>query len=694
MGWVHIIRFTPYFPGRNQFFAVFSLLIFSAISPHLYGAPLLCAISVSGSASAGLPIDGVLLSRYAQGARGTTLTSSVLPSGSNAAAVESAIKNALPQFDVDGDGAFTDNDALILSRYIAGFRKDVWSGGLDLHINARRATADALSAYLAAGCPQPVVAAFPANDAEAARFLAQATFGPTTADIARVRAIGYSAWIDEQFAKPATKLQPFMDRVGRETDPYKERLLWSWWRSANSGSDQLRQRAAFALSQIFVISAQNMAINGYRNSGPADFYDTLLDGTVRNFRTLLENVSLHPMMGLYLSHFGNKQEDPVTGVRPDENYAREVMQLFSIGLYELNPDGTQKLAAGKPIPTYGQSDIEGLAKVFTGWGWGGLLNDYFWDKDNAGFVFPELNLTIQPMQPKLDNHSTSEKRFLGVVVPAQPTTAPNPRASLKAAMDRLASHPNVGPFIGRQLIQHMVTSNPSPMYIGRVAAAFNASNGDIKATVKAILLDPEARNADFAATPGYGRLREPLLRLTHFTRSLGLTSESGYYPVGYLITPGDPDAGVVISQDPFFAPSVFNYYRPGYVPPNTTIATAKLVAPQFQIYNEVSNGSWIRAIEIAAEQGYGSECCNLFYNRDITSAYTPEVALANNPDALIDRLNVLLMSGQISAALRADVREGINTIAIPATNSADAKRKRVQIAVLLMMSSPEYLVQK
>jgi uncharacterized protein (DUF1800 family) len=368
--------------------------------------------------------------------------------------------------------------------------------------------------------------------------------------------------------------------------------------------------------------------------------------------------------------------------------------LFSIGLYELNRDGTQRLAAGKPIPTYGQSDIEGLAKVFTGWGWGGLLNDYFWDKDNAGFVFPELNLTIQPMQPKLDNHSTSEKRFLGVVVPAQPTTAPNPRASLKAAMDRLASHPNVGPFIGRQLIQHMVTSNPSPMYVGRVAAAFNASNGDIKATVKAILLDPEARNADFAATPGYGRLREPLLRLTHFTRSLGLSSESGYYPVGYLITPGDPDAGVVISQDPFFAPSVFNYYRPGYVPPNTTIATAKLVAPQFQIYNEVSNGSWIRAIEIAAEQGYGSECCNLFYNRDITSAYTPEVTLANNPDALIDRLNVLLMSGQISAALRADVREGINTIAIPATNSADAKRKRVQIAVLLMMSSPEYLVQK
>jgi uncharacterized protein (DUF1800 family) len=663
------------------------------MSANSLAAPSRCGLSIATPSGTSLSVDGLLLARYALGLRGAALVAAT-PAVGNASGVEAAIAGALERLDVDGDGAFGHTDAMILARDTAGFRGDASSSGLLWHVNARRTTAAAVLSYLEAGCPLPVVAPFPANDSEAARFLAQATFGVTTADIARVRAIGYSAWIDEQFAKPATKLQPFMDRVGRETDPYKERLLWSWWRSANSGSDQLRQRAAFALSQIFVISAQNMAINGYRNSGPADFYDTLLDGTVGNFRTLLENVSLHPMMGLYLSHFGNKQEDPATGVRPDENYAREVMQLFSIGLYELNRDGTQKLAAGKPIPTYGQSDIEGLAKVFTGWGWGGLLNDYFWDKDNAGFVFPELNLTIQPMQPKLDNHSTSEKRFLGVVVPAQPTTAPNPRASLKAAMDRLASHPNVGPFIGRQLIQHMVTSNPSPMYVGRVAAAFNASNGDIKATVKAILLDPEARNADFAATPGYGRLREPLLRLTHFTRSLGLTSESGYYPVGYRITPGDPDAGVVISTDPFFAPSVFNYYRPGYVPPNTTIATAKLVAPQFQIYNEVSNGSWIRAIEIAAEQGYGSECCNLFYNRDITSAYTPEVTLANNPDALIDRLNVLLMSGQISAALRADVREGINTIAIPATNSADAKRKRVQIAVLLMMSSPEYLVQK
>jgi hypothetical protein len=178
-----------------------------------------------------------------------------------------------------------------------------------------------------------------------------------------------------------------------------------------------------------------------------------------------------------------------------------------------------------------------------------------------------------------------------------------------------------------------------------------------------------------------------------FTRAMGLKSERDYYSVGYQQQPGDDDAGVVIAQDPINAPSVFNYYRPGYVPPNTTIATAGLVAPQFQIYNEVSNGSWIRALEIAAEQGYGVEFMPI-YERDITTSYTPEIALANNPDALIDRLNVLLMSGQISAALRADVREGINTVTIPATNSADAKRKRVQIAVLLMMSSPEYLVQK
>jgi endo-chitodextinase len=545
----------------------------------------------------------------------------------------------------------------------------------------------------AAVIPPPPVASsdFPANDAEAARFLVQATFGPTSAEIARLRQIGYSAWIDDQLTKPASRMKAFMDSVN---DPYNDDLLlYGWWHSALGTNDQLRQRIAFALSQIFVVSTQNNDIRGYRTLGLPDYYDVLVTGASGSYRALLENVTLHPMMGLYLSHLGNKKEDPVSGVRADENYAREVMQLFSIGLNELNIDGTPKLINGNTISTYAKADVEGLAKVFTGWGWNYPRDDYFWDTTNTGFVFKETQ--SKPMMAVSRFHSTSEKKFLGVTI--APQTTPNPQASLKTALDRLATHPNTAPFIVKQLIKHLVTSNPSPAYIARVATAFNNSSGSLGATVRAILLDPEARNSDAANSPTFGRLREPLMRLTHFARAMGLTSASGFYAVGYKETPGDPDAGVAIGQDPLNSPSVFNYYRPGYVPPNTSIAAVGLVAPTFQIFNEISTGTWVDAAQIAVEQGFGATCCNLFYNRDITTKYTPEIALADQPTALVDRLNTLLLSGQISSVLRADVIAGINSIAIPSSNAAsiaDAKRRRVQMAVFLMMISPEYLVQK
>lgn len=209
-------------------------------------------------------------------------------------------------------------------------------------------------------------------------------------------------------------------------------------------------------------------------------------------------------------------------------------------------------------------------------------------------------------------------------------------------------------------------------------------------------MDPEARDAQYARSPAYGRLREPLLRLSHFARAMNLKSASGLYAVGHREVPGDPDAGTAIGQEPLAAPSVFNFFRPGYTPPNTSISNAGLVAPEFQLFNEISTGTWIDAVEIAAEQGFGANCCNLFYNRDITSDYAPEVALADQPDALIDRLSLLLASGQVSSALRDDLKVGIQSIPLPSSGTGVelAKRQRVQIALLLLMASPEYLVQK
>jgi uncharacterized protein (DUF1800 family) len=540
----------------------------------------------------------------------------------------------------------------------------------------------------------------PGPQADAARLLNQASFGATTADIDRVVQIGHAAWIDEQLAAKPTLMRPYLlslkpvPEAGINPLYDVDILLYGWWKGALSNPDQLRQRVAFALSQIFVISTENSDVGGYRYAGASHYYDTLIANSLGSYRNLLEQVTRHPMMGLYLSHLGNKKEDPVSGIRADENFAREVMQLFSIGLVELNPDGTPKLANGAPIPTYNKSDVEGLAKVFTGWGWNYPKNTYFWDGSNTGFVFPEVLTKL--MMPVPAFHSTSEKKFLGVTIPVQSTS--NPKGDLRIALDRLASHPNVGPFIGRRLIQHLVTSNPSPQYVARVTAAFNASSGNLGAMVRAILLDPEARSSELAQTQGYGRLREPLLRLAHFARAMNLKSGSGYYGVGNRQIVGDPDAGTAIGQTPLGAPSVFNFFRPGYTPPNTTISKAGLVAPEFQIFNEISTGTWIDALEIAVEQGFGGNCCAPQYWRDITTSYTPELALADRPDALIDRLNLLLLSGQMSKALRDDVRLGIQSVALPSAGSAstlnDAKRRRVQMAVLMTMASPEYLVQK
>ena len=516
---------------------------------------------------------------------------------------------------------------------------------------------------------------------QAARMLAQATFGATPQDIDHLTAAGYSAWIDEQFGKPQMLHRNYMDSITTSgANLSQNNFFESFWQQAIMGEDQLRQRVAFALSQIFVISFQDSTVANYPR-GVASYYDMLAADAFGNYRQLLEDATRHPMMGIYLTSLHNQKE---SGSRvPDENYAREVMQLLSIGLYQLNQDGSQKLVDNKPVETYSNADIKGLAKVFTGWSWAGP------DKSDSRFFggSPDANRDWMPMQSYPKYHSVSDKQFLGVTIPAQ--GSPNPEGDLKIALDTLFNHPNVGPFIGRQLIQRLVTSNPSPQYVARVAAAFanNGSGvrGDMKAVIKAILLDPEARADVDPATPNAGKLREPVVRLANWMRAFHATSASGRFLLGSL-----DDPLTQLGQTPMRSPSVFNFYRPGYVPPNTSIAAAGLVSPEMQITAETSVVGYLNFMRDVIPNGTGS-------SRDVKPDYTNELALADTPDKLVDRVNLLLMGNQMSAALRSQIIAAVSSVAISATNAtsaATARKNRVCLAIFLAMASPEYIVQK
>ena len=542
--------------------------------------------------------------------------------------------------------------------------------------------------------PLPVVnITGPISNPEAARFLVQATFGPTLPEINRLAKMGYGAWLDEQFAAlPMDSHWEYYRRRGQIgcnpcTSYFLGAVMESFWTQAIRGQDQLRQRLAFALSEIFVISTVNNSLETV-TAAHAGYLDMLDRNVFANYRTLLEQVARSPAMGKYLSHMHNEKEDPASGRLPDENFAREVMQLFSIGLWELNEDGSRKKdGAGNDIPTYTQADIMGMAKVFTGLGWGNEWDPGFTGANPNDQYERAYNL---PMQMYADHHSTSEKRILrGVVIPAN--TSGN--ESLKIALDTLYNHPNVGPFIGSQLIKRLVTSNPSPAYIKRVAQAFNDNGsgvrGDMKAVVRAILLDPEARDAAKITDPQWGKLREPMVRYANFLRAFNASSISGAYRIHEL-----EDTLASIGQNPLRAPSVFNWFRPDYSPPGDLVARG-LVAPEFQITHETTTTGYANFMANAAEQR------NTWF-RDHESAkwgpvtefvavdYSAEMALSNDPNALLDRLNLLLMSGQMSAPTRKAIVDAVN--ATPA--DANEGQLRVAFAVYLIMISPEFIVQK
>jgi len=522
--------------------------------------------------------------------------------------------------------------------------------------------------------PVPAPKPVPNAKADAARLLIQATYGPTMAEIDRVAASGAEAWVNQQFATPP--MDTHWDYVMVRKGPigctvcdseHINAVMESFWMQAVRGPDQLRQRTVFALSEIFVVSTVNSAVSIHKDAH-SSYLDMLSRNAFGNFRTLLEQVSTHPTMGHYLSHYQNMKENPATGQLPDENYAREVMQLFSIGLWELNADGTRKKdAMGRDIPTYGNDDVMGLAKVFTGWSWAGPDTG-----DSRWHGWRERDWKNQ-MQNYPQFHSTSEKKFLGATIPASTSGA----QSLKIAMDTLFNHPNVGPFIGRQLIQRFVTSNPSPAYVSRVSAAFNNNGagvrGDMKAVLRAVLLDTEARDPATSNQQAWGKLREPMVRFGNWMRAFNAASVKGKYAIWNL---EDPVSSV--GQNPLRAPSVFNWFRPGYAPPGA-ILNRGLVAPEFQIAHETTVTGYANFVTNVVERGYGGS---------VKANYAPEVALASNPAALMDRLNLLLTAGRMTTGTRQVILDAVN--AVPATKP----EQRVHTAVSLTMLSPEFIVQK
>jgi uncharacterized protein (DUF1800 family) len=529
---------------------------------------------------------------------------------------------------------------------------------------------------------------------EAVRLLTQASFGPTDASIAEVtNSATVADWVNTQMAAPvpAQSHVAYIDTQQTAQGSVSANDFYEgWWRQATTEPGQLRQRVAFALSQVFVISLVDGAID---TRGAAAYYDMLERDAFSNFRTLLEDVTLHPMMGRYLTYLGNQKEDTAGTRTRDENYAREVMQLMTIGLTELNADGSNRTdSAGAAIATYTPADIAGLAKVFTGLSWYAPVPS----NTTFGGGNPDPDRSIRPMSIYNAFHSTSAKTFLGLTIPASAT--PDTAGDLRLALDHLFNHANVGPFIARRLIQQLVTSNPSPSYITRISAVF-ANNGqgvrgDMAAVVRAILTDPEARIAPGAADFTFGKLREPVIRLANWARTFKATSQSGQW----LIT--STSASTSLGQSPLTSSSVFNFWRPGYVPPATTETGARnLNAPEFQIVDEVTTASYVNAMQTWIDAGVGSTPPG-GTGRDVLATYADELTIADDSQKLVDRMNLLLFYGGMSATLQARVKAGVDAIAIPAataTNQATvntAKLNRVKTAIFFSMISPEYLIQR
>lgn len=546
------------------------------------------------------------------------------------------------------------------------------------------------------GTPAPTVVT-PQTDEEAARFLLQASLSASTAEISAVRSDGYEPWLDRQMSRnnDQSARQYFasngFDRVNSERYYFSSRLADNMlWSQLLSGGSAVRKRAALAMSEFFVISINGIN-NTWRSQGVGEYWDILNRHAFGNFRDLLEDITLSPVMGIYLNTLGNRKADPNSGRVPDENFGREIMQLFTIGLFELNNDGTVRTSGGEPIETYDNDDVTGISKVFTGYDYDYTGIGFTPDGGGGNFDVPDPDYTRNPMTadpsrwrfPRNESyHSDAEKTFLGVTIPANT----GPEESLRIALDTLFNHPNVGPFFGKQMIQRLVTSNPSPAYVDRVANAFNDNGsgvrGDLRAVFKAILLDDEALSNANITNANFGKLREPMLRFIQWGRTFGAQSSDGIFDLR-----DTSDTVNRLGQSPMRSPSVFNFFRPGYVPAGSQAADRNLLAPEFQLVNETSVAGYVNTMERVID---GS----VFWLRDVSPQYTAEIDLADDTDALLDHLNLVLTAGQLSENSRGLIKPVLDEIEVTATSDTETKLSRVHLGVLLIMASNDYLVQK
>lgn len=543
--------------------------------------------------------------------------------------------------------------------------------------------------------PNPYTGA--ASSADAVRFLEQATFGATPDSIAHVQQVGFKAFLDEQFNAPITGYPALTPPTSlnqttfcgspTQTDPnynpnystcirdnftmYPVQL--AFFKNALYGQDQLRQRVAFALSQILVTSGVSIR----PSYAMREYQQLLLNDAFANYRQIMNDVTLSPTMGDYLDMVNNRKASSTTGAQPNENYARELLQLFSIGTIRLNQDGTPLLdQQGREIPTYDQDTITNFARVMTGFTYAPFPSATPKSENPANYLAPMIPNPVAPYQ-----HDTGPKQLLnGALLPGGQTATKD----LSDALDNVFNHPNVAPFICKQLIQHLVTSNPSPAYVGRVSAVFNNNGagvrGDMKAVITAILLDPEARG-DVKTDPNYGKLREPVLFVTNFLRATNATSDGdlsgGSFSVNSAYGPAQ------MGENVFNSPTVFNYYSPDYQLPGSTI-----LAPEFEI--QTSTATFTRANFIN----------QVVYSRIGTAPAGTSIdlsnyqALAADPNALINELDRVMMHGSMSAQMRAVLTTAINSIAISQSNPEDGKKKRAQAAVYLVATSSQYQIER
>jgi uncharacterized protein (DUF1800 family) len=531
----------------------------------------------------------------------------------------------------------------------------------------------------ALGTPSPL---------NASRFLMQSTFGPTPASIQDVINRGFSGWIDHQISLPPSFLQPYIreikaDAAGSRIDKsynfndldsfiFGNNVTTPFARNAIGGEDQLRQRVAFALSQILVVSRRDANLEE-KPEAMAHYYDTLVRHALGNYGDLLRDITFHPAMGWYLSHVGNQKADPSIPRYPDENYAREIMQLFTIGLWELNPDGSRRLtASGQPIPTYDNNDVIELARTFTGlyfaspWGWGG-----------GGWADEHFT---QPMVMYPEYHDFGIKHLPdNVVIPAREATEVNGSQDIRDAVDALFKHPNTPPFVSRQLIQFLVTDNPSGGFIQRVQNVFvndgTGKRGNLAAVVKAILLDPEARIPSLS--PAFGKVREPVIRTMHLGRLFNLPQARPKF-VWWNWVENFYSSSI---QEPMNSPSVFNFYTPVYQSPGA-IRNAGLVSPGFQIINTYSAVSFPNLLWDYLHDGFKSG-----YSLNYPLDYSDTLLLADNPAALVDHVDLLVCAGSLTARTRAMMLAALSQPNL-------SQKDRVALAVWTAMASPEGVVQK